>query len=872
LSSPEGGDGTEGMIFVYRQVRSLLNKKFLEENEMKKLMLIVSVIIAASMLLVACQTATTPGATEVTPVTTEAPKHTGAIVDEVDFTAIADPEPAVAQIQAGAIDIYPVTIGDAKVFATVKADPNLKYVTTSGSFDQFLFNVVACKDANMLNPFTDMQIREAMQWAVDRDFIVQEFFGGLAVPLYTLINTYLPDYARYAATIGGEAAKYAYNLPKAQAVVDTRMVALGATKDAATGKWMYKGKPVTLIGLIRTEDARKDQGIYFAGQLEKLGFTVTQALKVRKEAGPIWTGANPENCAWNYYTAGWISTAISRDLGSQFAGYDTGAGGNPYAVFLAMTPSAAYQDLVTKLQTNSFSSMAERDTMFKQAIVDSDTEAWHGVMTVDVLAFEPYSDKISVAYDLAAAIGGTSFWPFTLQIKGQTGGTVKIAQSGVLVQPWNPINGSNWIDDAMPQKGTEDYGVVADPYTGLSRPERIESATLDALTGLPIRTSLPWVTLNFVDKITVPGDAWYSWDAKTQKFITVAEAFPNGLEAKTKGTVVYPKDLFQTKWHDGSNLSVADFVMFMIMNWDPATKESKIYDEALAPTLEAFVSHFKGVQITSTDPLTIVTYDDLFALDAENSITTWYPTGLYSYPYGTAPWDVMALAAQGEESGQMAFGQDKATAIKAEWTNLVSGPSLAILKTFMDQDAVSGYIPYAPTMSQYVTAADATARYASLQAWYAAHNHFWVGTGAFYLDKVFPVEGTIVLKRFADFPDPSDKWASLGTPAIAEAAVDGPATVTVGQQAVFNVTITFQGAPYKNSDLAGVSYIVKDATGAIALSGDAAAVSDGSYTITLTADQTKLLVAGSNTLTAAVSSNLVALPTFAAIQFVTVAP
>jgi hypothetical protein len=65
---------------------------------------------------------------------------------------------------------------------------------------------------------------------------------------------------------------------------------------------------------------------------------------------------------------------------------------------------------------------------------------------------------------------------------------------------------------------------------------------------------------------------------------------------------------------------------------------------------------------------------------------------------------------------------------------------------------------------------------------------------------------------------------------------------------------------------------VKDATGAIPLSGDATAVSDGSYTVTLSAADTQLLVAGSNTITVAVGSNLVALPTFVAVDFVTVAP
>jgi peptide/nickel transport system substrate-binding protein len=53
-----------------------------------------------------------------------------------------------------------------------------------------------------------------------------------------------------------------------------------------------------------------------------------------------------------------------------------------------------------------------------------------------------------------------------------------------------------------------------------------------------------------------------------------------------------------------------------------------------AESLAAFMDHFKGVKIISTDPLVIETYDDLWYLDAEWIPTTWWP----NYGYGVAPW------------------------------------------------------------------------------------------------------------------------------------------------------------------------------------------------------------------------------------------
>ncbi len=66
-------------------------------------------------------------------------------------------------------------------------------------------------------------------------------------------------------------------------------------------------------------------------------------------------------------------------------------------------------------------------------------------------------------------------------------------------------------------------GLVGDPFTGLAWPQRIATAEVTVQTGLPVSKTLDWVTLKTADKITPPADAWIDWDAKAQKFITVAD-------------------------------------------------------------------------------------------------------------------------------------------------------------------------------------------------------------------------------------------------------------------------------------------------------------------------------------------------------------
>ena len=68
------------------------------------------------------------------------------------------------------------------------------------------------------------------------------------------------------------------------------------------------------------------------------------------------------------------------------------------------------------------------------------------------MSFSPYNKDVQGAYDLAGGFASAQLFPYTLRFAGKEGGEVKIAQSGILVQPWNPIAGSNWTDDAMIQR------------------------------------------------------------------------------------------------------------------------------------------------------------------------------------------------------------------------------------------------------------------------------------------------------------------------------------------------------------------------------------------------------------------------------------
>jgi peptide/nickel transport system substrate-binding protein len=857
----------------------------------KRLYTLFSLLMVVAMVLGACAPAaeTTeepivaeepvaepeePATTE-EPAAPEAPKtdRKGAWVDEIVFTSIDEVPNAVAQIQADQLDLYAYLAKDEDTFEIVKSDPNMTFSNSYGLWDSILFNTAEFNNGK-LNPFTNPKIREALNWAVDRNYLVQEALGGLGTPRFvSQLNTF-PDYALYADLIRPMESKYAFNFDKADEIITTEMEAMGAVKDA-DGKWTYNGEPVVIIGLIRSEDERTFLGNYFCDQLEALGFTCDRQVRTRTELSPIWVQGVPENGEFHFYTAGNYWGQLLRDEGGIY--------------FESFCPDKAYStteeafvcvpelhDAAQKLYVNDYASMKERRELFA-TVIPLSMESSTYMALVHPITFAPRKADLIVASDLSAGVGGSTLWPYTIRWAGKEGGVVRSANSGILTGAWNPMAGHNWNQELNLIYATQDSGAFADPYTGLYWPQRIEKAAVKVVEGTPINKTLDWVSLETTpQEVEVPADAWADWDAETQTFVTAAEKYPEGTTSRAVVTVYYPAGLWDIiKYHDGSPLSMADFVLNMIIQFEQCDENSPVYDEGLVGSCDAFKSIFKGVRIVSTDPLVIETYVDAVSLDAEVTVGqisgsepgysyTWWPT-TYTGPLA---WHTYVPGYLAEAAQEMAFSTSKSTALEIEWTNYIAGPSLEIMKKYLDQAQAETYIPFEPTLGEYITVDDAAVRYENLEQWYADHSHFWVGTGVFYIDEVNAVEGSVVAKRFEDFPDPADKWSRFGEPMMAVADVLGPGEVSQSAEATFDAFVSFKDEPYPEAEINSVSYLVYDAEGNLVLNGQAEFGAEGQYSATLTADQLAQLPTGSAKIEFIVASKAVAIPTFAGFEFV----
>jgi len=793
----------------------------------------------------------------------------GAWLDQVSMS-IVSADAAITQIEAGAIDIYASNLSTAQDAIAADAagvERSLQY----GLYYELTFNPVGPEfpATAKLNPFSSAKVREAMNWLIDRDYIDREVYGGLAIPKWFSLVAGFPDYARHADIIRGLEAQYSYNFDKAKEVIDAEMEAMGATK--AGDKWQYNGEDVVVILLIRTDSdgTRVPIGDYVANQLEAIGFTTDRQYKTSSEASPLWVLGDPADGLWHIYTGAWGSSAISRDDGGDFQFFYTVQSAYGFSpLWQAYEQTDEFTALSEALANKDFTTMDERRDLFSKILpltFDSSVRVW----LEDGVGFSPWRPELSVAYDLSAGVDINPLWPYTLRYDDQEGGSVNWGTPDLFVDPPNPVSGSNWTYDSQWENPTSDRDFMNNPHTGLQLPQRVATSDVQLVEGLPVGQTYDWVNVEFVPEIVVPDDMWASWDPATGEWITAGDYYTaTQTTAKRHVTITYPADMLDTiYWHDGSQLSPADFLMYMIMIFAPGTEGSPIYDEAQAPALQSFRSAFRGFKMTSTDPMTFEYYSDTWYMDAEtNGAVGFFPL----YDYGVGSWHMMAVANLAEENQELAYSSDKATALDVEWMSFIGGPSLGVLTKYVDQAYNEAYIPFEAILGEYITAEEAQQRYFNLKTWFGDHGHYWVGTGPFYLDSVDLVAKTLTLKHNPYYVDDAGKWDRFSAPKLATAEIDGPGRVTIGEEAVFDVYLNDpDGNAYPADEVSEVKYILYDATGAIVQVAPAEFVSDGYYTITLGADVTGALAAGSNKIEIVAVVIPVSIPGSGIFEFVT---
>lgn len=783
----------------------------------------------------------------------------GALVDEVVFTRVQDAGQIPRLIDGGSHHLFAHGSTSVALLRQLRDSPRAGYDLSWGTATDLRLNTAGpILSDGRLNPFHAPEIREALNWLIDRHHIADELYGGLAVPRLLPIGNAFPDYARLAPVVRELEQYYRYDPARARAAIETGMRRLGAERRGAT--WYHAGEPVRIIAIIRTETERRRLGDYVADRLAAEGFVVERIYRNVAESSRIWLGTDPLDGAWNLFLGAWMATRIVRDQADNLSFYYTRRG-RPDSWWQAFDPDPEFDALAARLENRDYADWEERQRLMARGLAMALKESTN-VWTVGQLNVWPRAANVALAVDLAGGVAGSALWPYTLRFTDRPGGRVVVGSPSLLTAPWNPVAGSQWIYDQMITRALNDPLLLPDPYTGLFWPQRIATAEVTVEQGAPVVRNHDWLALDFAERIPVADDAWIDWDAKAERFITVAERYPDGLQARSRVRITFEADFWQRRWHDGSPLSPADLLLPMILTFDRGDEASPLLDPAHRPALDAFRHHFRGWRIVSEQPLVVEVYSDQIHPDAETMVAARAPSLL--------PWHLIALAIEAEREGSLAFSSNKADRIGAEWLSLASGPSLPVLRRQLVRAQAEGIVPYPRALAPRLASDEVATRYDALDRWQRERGHFYVGNGPFMLHRVHPVEGSVVLRRNPAHPDPAQRWLRFTAPAIPEPLLQGPLLVERGEAATFTLSVTHDGTPYPHSAIERIDWLLFDSHYRLVAHGSAVPQTDGQWRIDLAAEQLAALGTGANTLEVAVTSHAVALPAFAAHHFATV--
>ncbi len=691
-----------------------------------------------------------------------------------------------------------------------------------------------------INPFCFRQIRFALNYAIDRDYIVKNIYKGLAIAKYAF---YGPDDPVYTELIDIVAKyKFSYNPDLAKSVVTNVLTKAGAQLKG--GVWYYNGKPVQVIGIIRVEDERHEIGLMFAHALEQMGIQVIREEVTFSEAIPKVYFTDPRDFEWHFYTEGWGKGAIDKWDPWQLAQFAAAwLGWSPgwfepsywnyrnytidfYSMLTAQTQINAkqveqsnYVDYLVWLQKGLIKPGETVYVHNKQEWINylrkgtelgiqESIRIWI-VATMDTYAAR--SDVKGVTLDLGAGLRNPFFYR-GMHIPGKN--TIKVGHLHVFTAGtiWDPIGGFSDVYSVDPMRATYDPWLWRHPFNG---------------EPIPFRVTFTVQTAGPTGKLQVPDDAVW-WDAQHHKWVPAKQL---GRTEATSKVVFDLSQLVGTHWHDGETITCADIMGYYAELLDIAYNPTKSSIEgSVASQLQQTFSSFVAFRFLPGQK------------KIEVYINYWHFDPNYIADYAVIAPSIPIPIILAEDylafvKKTYALSDTRSQKENIPHINLVLKDHAEAIAKALDEINFNDYKSWftLPNGQTVMTPQEWQSRIAKIKNYIKEYGVAWISEGPFKLVKFDKDAQVLELEAFRDptYPFGPAKWVfGLPTP-TAITSVIAP-LVEPGQSAKITVMVT--GLPPLH-----VKYILRDpATGQVIAVGDAKKTPTG-FVIELPAELTAKL-------------------------------
>ncbi|HYX55313.1 MAG TPA: ABC transporter substrate-binding protein, partial [Nitrososphaeraceae archaeon] len=742
---------------------------------------------------------------------------------EIRFIHYLDENVALEDVKAGNLDTYYFRI-PLEVASDIKSNQNVKtYDRISQSFELLINPAPSRKDTSTINPFEFREVRYAMNYLIDREFISNEIMKGYARPVIDPLGYDSPDYLNVIDTV--ESFGFRYNPGLAEKMIAHALVAEGAVKQ--NGKWTFKGSPIIIKLFIRSDDQqRKSLGDLIASELEKIGFVVQKDYGDLNKANGIIFGSDPQDFQWHIYTSATGSSLFSK--------YNEAAISSMYAPWLGTMPGFQnpsfwnYQnkslDEVTKrLVYSNFTSENERNSLLQNATKAGIQESVRVLLVKVIEPFVASSTLKGLVNDFGAGI--TSKYSLVNARSTKDNSSLDIGVKQIYQSAWNNVGGFTDTYSQYILSAISDAPIFTNPYTGDILPMRYQWTNVS--------------TVGPLDKLKVAPDALL-WNPITQQWKNVGD---NGTTAKSKVTY----KILYSNWHNGIPMDKSDLLysQYFLFEWGTNSGQNdRTIDPQYLAAASAGIPYEKGIKFLANDEIQY--FSDFWHYD-KNQIA-----GFAASSWPAQPWEITAATERLVTGGKLAYSKGEATAKNIDWLSLIIPQHANLIKTELQKMKDESFVP--PALKGFVTVDEAKKRYDASIKWITNHNHAVISNGPFYLDSYNPSGRIITIKAFRDpsYPFEQGHWSYFENPKLADIGkVEAPQFIKRGQPTKIQISIKVNGQPTND---ALVNYFVSDRDGRLVVHGQVQPTNNtgnnpsGTYEINIQGNETSKLSVGPNTL------------------------
>lgn len=732
----------------------------------------------------------------------------GPAAERIHYSAVSLDEAGHA-LRAGDIDLYAFGLRVAAAVG-LRGSPGVRLYEAPATTLSLILNPAPATEGS-LNPFSLPEVRRALHLLVDRDFLAQEVYRGMAKPMYTFVTPFDFDYLIAAEVIQERGIRHAPDLARER--ISRAMTEAGAI--LKEGRWHYRDKPVVLKFVIRIEDERRSIGDAISSVLEKIGFAVERLYRDFGPAISLVYGSDPARLEWHLYTEGWVKAVAVRwdaTIANQMAApwFGRMPGWQEKGFWQFESPQA--DDLGKRIYRGEFKSLEERNVLYREMLKISLEDSVRIWLVVETRAI-PTSDKlVGVTEDIAA--GPRNIWTFrTAYMPGRDILRIGNLHVWTAASIWNMVDGFRDLYSVDIWRNLADPAMWRHPASAQPMPHR---ATYEVETAGPEA------------KLSVPKDA-FLWDAAAREFRPVAP----GTKATSKVTLDFSR-YFQSRWHHGQPITMADLVYSIYYGFDMAYNPRKAtVEEGVVARLKPVLETIRGYRILGDRRLEV--YIDYWHFDRDHIAE-------YAAGFPSTPWEMDAATdhvvfaqrrANYSETAAKRFGVPSLSLVLKDHVDLVR----AALRELRDQKFVPE--PLRGSGPVRITPEEAVARYDAALRWIEERKLAVISNGPFRLVRFDPPAQFAELEAFRDptYPFKPADWYHGHLRRIEFARVDIPA-IFPGAKA--KVSIKLEGAEPLH-----VRYtFLESGTDRIIKKGDAEAVGATEFRISLPSELTANLSPG----------------------------